>query len=95
MPRYAAKADANQPEIVRALRGVGATVQHLHAVGRGCPDILVGFRGDNYLLEIKDGAKPPSAQALTDEEKSWHFEWNGQVCVVNDVDSALAAIGAL
>lgn len=43
--------DANQPEIVAALHAVGATVQHLHEVGHGCPDILVGFRGKNYLID--------------------------------------------
>ena len=40
----AARVDANQPEIVKALRGVGATVQHLHKVGQGCPDLMVGWR---------------------------------------------------
>ena len=43
--------DANQPEIVAALRAAGATVQHLHEVGQGCPDILAGFRGRNYLID--------------------------------------------
>lgn len=38
----AAKVDKNQPEIVEALRAEGAVVQHLHAVGVGCPDLLVG-----------------------------------------------------
>ena len=40
--RRAARTDANQAEIVAALRGVGASVQPLHAVGQGCPDLLVG-----------------------------------------------------
>ena len=47
------RVDMNQPEIVADLRGIGATVQHLHMVGKGCPDILVGFRGNNWLFEIK------------------------------------------
>ena len=50
-----ARVDANQPVIVAALRAIGATVQHLHAVGQGCPDILVGYDGVNFLMEIKDG----------------------------------------
>lgn len=93
MSRRNAAVDANQPEIVKALRDVGATVQHIHTVGKGCPDILVGFRGRNHLLEIKDGAKPPSARKLTDDEAVWHRQWLGSVAIVNSTSEALAAIG--
>ena len=89
------RVDANQPEIVAALRAAGATVQHLHEVGRGCPDILVGFRNDNYLIEIKDGSKPPSARQLTPKEQEWHQEWRGYVTVVESAEDALAVIGAI
>ena len=89
----AARVDANQPEIVEALRAVGCTVQHLHTVGKGCPDLLVGRAGRNFLLEIKDGNKPPSKRKLTADEKEWHQTWTGQVIVVNSVDEALEAVG--
>ena len=46
----AAKIDANQNEIVDALRKAGCSVQILSSVGKGCPDILVGRGGRNYLL---------------------------------------------
>lgn len=91
--RRAAKVDRNQPEIVEALRQAGATVQSLHAVGEGCPDLLVGFRGVNYTLEVKDGNKPPSRRELTPEQVKWHGGWNGRVSVVADISAALAAIG--
>jgi hypothetical protein len=55
--RRAAKVDANQREVVAALRGAGASVQLLHAVGEGCPDLLVGYKGLTMLLEVKDGSK--------------------------------------
>ena len=84
--------DANQGRIVRALRDVGATVTVLSQVGYGCPDILVGFRGVNYLLEIKDGEKPPSKQQLTPAETRWHDEWRGQAAIVNSVDAAIGVI---
>ncbi|HJP47915.1 hypothetical protein [Acinetobacter venetianus] len=45
--RRAAKIDANQTEIVKALRKFGASVQSLASTGKGCPDLLVGFRGMN------------------------------------------------
>jgi hypothetical protein len=93
--RRAAKVDANQAEIVAALRAVGATVTPLHAVGQGCPDLLVGYRGVNFCVEVKDGAKPPSARKLTPDQVSWHDTWRGQVAVASSVKEALKIIGAL
>jgi len=66
--RRAARIDANQPAIIAALRSIGATVQPLHAVGGGCPDLLVGLRGRNILMEVKDGARPPSERRLTADQ---------------------------
>ena len=96
MPRYAAKVDDNQDEIVAALRGVGASVLLLHRVGEGCPDTLVGFRGDDFLIEIKDGNKIPSARKLTKHQVKFHAEWRGSpVHVVKNVDEALAVLGIM
>ena len=92
--RRAAKVDDNQGEIVAALRGVGASVELLHRVAGGCPDLLVGWRGQNFLIEVKDGAKPPSERKLTGWQQDWHAAWRGSVAVVTTVDEALAAIGA-
>lgn len=89
----AAKVDANQAEIVEALRRVGAIVQVTSKVGGGFPDLVVGFRGNNYILEIKDGDKPPSARRLTEEQELWHARWRGSVVVVGSVVEALHAIG--
>jgi hypothetical protein len=93
--RRAAKVDANQREVVAALRGAGASVQLLHAVGEGCPDLLVGYKGLNMLLEVKDGKKPPSAQKLTPQQEIWHRDWRGHRVVVNSPEAALAAIGVI
>jgi hypothetical protein len=89
----APKADRNQAEIVDALRVVGCTVQHLHMVGKGCPDILVGRQGVNYLLEIKDGKLPTSGRKLTDPESDWHRDWRGSVAIVCTVREAMEAVG--
>jgi len=90
--RRAAKVDANQAEIIAALRKIGATVQPLHAVGAGCPDLLVGWRGMNSVLELKDGSKPPSARKLTPDQMKWHAEWQGHVAVVETVEQAIEAV---
>lgn len=93
--RRAAKVDANQAAIVKALRAIGATVQPLHAVGSGCPDLLCGFQGRNVLIEVKDGDKYPSARKLTADQVEWHGGWKGQVAVVEDVDAAIAVVTGL
>ena len=92
--RRAAKVDENQSEIVKALRAAGASVQPLHAVGQGCPDLLIGFRGKNLLFEVKDGAKVPSAKRLTDDQSEWHAEWRGNVFVVESAEEAIRLLGA-
>lgn len=93
--RRAAKVDANQDQVVSALRAAGASVTSSAAIGKGFPDVVVGFRGVTYLLEIKDGNKPPSARELTPDQAQWHIEWRGHAVVVTSVDEALAAIGAI
>jgi len=92
--RQAARVDANQPEIVAALRRAGATVQILSAVGKGCPDLLVGYGGKNILMEVKDGSKKPSARKLTKDEAIWHDSWGGTVCIVESVADALKEISS-
>lgn len=90
--RRAAKTDANQAAIVGGLRACGATVQSLAAIGKGCPDILVGHRGRNFLMEIKDGNKLPSARKLTPDQIEWHAAWKGVVITVNSVEEAIAVL---
>ena len=87
--RKAAKTDANQTEVVNALRKVGASVQSLAATGKGCPDLLVGYQGINYLMEVKDGKKVPSAQKLNIDQEHWHSVWRGSVYVVKSTNEAL------
>ena len=84
----AAKVDQNQSAIVAALRKAGATVQHLHKVGEGCPDICAGYQCVNYLLEIKQ----PNGK-VNKLQKEWHDNWRGSVFVVHSVEEALDAIG--
>ena len=94
--RRAARVDANQAAIVAALRQVGCYVQDLSGVGRGCPDLLVGYRGVWHVIEVKDGRKPPSARELTAAEFAWHEEASryAPVGLVESVEQALAQVGA-
>lgn len=93
--RRAARVDDNQAEIVEAFRRCGASVQHLHGVGDDCPDILVGYRGFNALVEIKDGSKPPSRQKLTEGQEKFFSEWRGFCWVVRNIDGVIALLDGM
>lgn len=90
--RLRSRTDRNQGEIVKTFRSLGCSVQHLHTIGKGCPDVLIGYQGINLLVEIKDGTLKPSAKKLTVDEQKWHETWLGQVYVVDSSDSAIALI---
>lgn len=91
--RRRGRVDANHAAIVKALRQVGASVQSLADIGKGCPDLLVGWRFRTWLFEVKDGSKPPSARKLTADEENWIREWNGGLVFV--VESPEQAIHTL
>ena len=82
--RHKASLDANHTEIVARLRQIGATVVDLAKVGKGCPDILVGFRGNTYLMEIK--TKTGYVRATQEQFfRSWS---GGHIAVVRSFDDA-------
>ena len=83
--RYDAQRDANEKEIVEALRAVGAKVLHLDDV-----DLLVGFRDRLYMLEVK----MPKGR-LNKKQQKFFREWAGYVWIVRTVDQALGLIGAI
>lgn len=89
--RTAAKKDANEASIVKALRRAGAWAMCI-----GQPyDLLVHYRGVWHVLEVKDGQKPPSAQLLSPQQLDTltSLRLSGVVLVRNEQE-ALAAIGA-
>lgn len=94
MPRTAARIDANQPAIVAALRGIGASVLHCHQL-KNCFDLLVGYRGRTFLMEVKDPSQPPSKRQLTAGEAEFRAKWRGSVYhIVHSPDEALAIVTA-
>lgn len=98
--RRSAKVDANQAAIVRRLRQLGASVVDLSGVGGGCPDLLVGARGSNVLLEVKnpDGRArrvKSTRDVLRREQRDWHDSWRGPrpVIVYSEDDAIYAVFG--
>jgi len=88
------KPDANQGEIVKALRRAGAYVLIISLV-RDSFDVIVYFRGKTYSVEIKDGSLPPSKRQLRKGENYCRIamELTGvKYWVINSIDEALTMI---
>ena len=87
--RRNARIDANQNEIVEALRRCGASVLITSQL-KNCFDILVGYNGVNHIVEIKDGNKPPSQRKLTKGEEKFRDEWKGgKYHIIESIEDAL------
>lgn len=94
--RRAARVDANQDAVVCALRAAGAVVYSLAAVGDGIPDLLVAFKGQTLLMEVKDGSKVKSKQKLKPAQVEFFRTWiGGPLSLVDGPDAALRALGVL
>ena len=95
-PATQGKRDVNEPEIISALEAVGATVEPL-PTGKGVPDLLVGYRGKNILMEVKKevvrGKVYASDVKLNAKQVIWHDCWRGQKCIVRTPQEALDVIG--
>jgi len=83
------RTDNNQTQIVQTLRKLGATVFIASGVGHGFPDLVVKLRDRVYLVEVKDGNRPPSQQKLTACEVEFHRQWAPCVVIINSVESAI------
>ena len=86
------RTDANQSEIMAALVLAGASVFSTSSQGAGFPDLVAGYRGKNFLLEIKDGKKSPSRTKLSTSQRSFVIRWRGTVHTVSSLDEALLVV---
>lgn len=89
--RRIAAVDRNQSEIVAALRKIGATVLITSQL-KNAFDILVGYSGELFIVEIKDGEKPPSAKKLTEGELKCKQNFNRAGVLYHVVESVDEAI---
>lgn len=87
------RTDANQKEIMDRLRTIpNVSVVSTHIIGKGFPDIIVGYKGLNYMIEIKDGAKNPSQRKLTADEVVFHMRWKGRIDVCKSFEEVWTLI---
>ncbi len=78
--------DGNEGPIIAALKAVGASVAQLS--GPNLPDLLVGYCGGNWLLEVKT----PKGK-LSDGQAIGFARWAGNINVVRSPEEALRRIG--
>lgn len=97
----AAHRDKAERAIINALRAVGASVHQIS--GKDIPDLLVGYRGTTFLLEVKSrllseekGRKPRVRETKVSEgQKDFLATWRGGTArVVFTPEEALMAVGA-
>ena len=92
--RIAAKVDRNHSEIIGYFRKFGCKVLDISKL-KNCADLVVKRGNKVVLVEVKDGAKPPSARKLTVGEDKFHTEWAGSVFVVLDLSDVIALVKGL
>jgi len=86
--RRAARVDANQEQIVSALRAAGAYVWII-----GLPvDLLVGYKGHTFCVEIKTDSK----KRLTKLQADFFENWSGSTLSrIDSPEAALRMIGVV
>ncbi len=87
---YNKKVDANQADLVKYIRSLGASVQHLYAVGGGVPDIIIGYNGKNYLAEVKT-----LKGKLNPLQVMWFEAWGGQCQVIRTKEDINELLGVI
>jgi len=88
-PRHAARTDANQAEIIEAIRLAGYFVCNTSRLGEGFPDILcVNHQQQVILFEIKT-----AAGRLTEAELRFQRDYPGLLFIVRSAEMALEYLG--
>jgi Holliday junction resolvase len=88
----ARRTDTNQGKLVKEMRDMGMSVHITSGLGSGFPDLVAGFRGINYLFEVKDENKPPSKKRLTPDEQKFFADWNGTVYKIEKIEEVVEII---
>lgn len=86
--RRAARTDANQHELVEALKKIGAKCFYI----KEPVDLVVGFRGRKILLEVKREDKKGWESAITKAQKEFIEGWPGEVHICFTIDEAISAV---
>ena len=85
---YANKTDANHAAIRDELRVVlhDGVIHDCRSGHNGFPDLCIGWKGFNFLYEIKK----KGGSRLTNSQVSFHQNWQGQAAVCRSATEVLA-----
>lgn len=85
--RYGKRRDGNEQPIIDALEAAGCQVERLDRP----VDLLVGYDGQTYLMEVKDTR---GRNRLQDSQDAFLRAWpGGPAAVVRSIEDALRLIG--
>jgi len=73
--------DLCQKKVIEELIACGASVYDTHEVGKGFTDIVFGWRGVNYLMELKSKTKPREKSQV-----AFAKEWRGSHALLRDME---------
>jgi Holliday junction resolvase len=84
--RTRARVDVVQPALVKAFRDAGMDVLHTHQLGKGYPDLFVGWNGIWLAVEVKS-----DKGSLTKAQERLHKKLRIAPRIVRDTDDVKAA----
>lgn len=76
--RRARRADDNHSALRDGWLRLGGSWLDLVPERGGEPDALVGWRGEDRLIEIKNPERAAHARQLRPEQARWHGSWRGR-----------------
>ena len=89
---WARQSDPNQKGIVQGLRQLGIPVKVVSHCPKGVLDIIIGFRGILYWVEIKSG---PKSKLTLQEQKTIDLFQGYPVLVIWSLEQLLEKIGVI
>lgn len=91
MPRRA-NPDQNRAALRQGWLRLGGSWLDIHPLEGGEPDALLGWRGMDRLVEIKNPLGPPSARRPREKQAAWHRAWRGRTPAVVETLAEIVAL---
>ncbi len=84
--------DKNQAALVVVFEQLGCSVLNCVRVGSGFPDLIIGYRGHDYLVEVKNPTNAYGKRGLNGNQKRWSDTWPSPVFVVRTEDDVIKLV---
>lgn len=85
---YARRRDGNHGAIKDVFEALDCSILDIASAPVGF-DLVVGYKTQAILVEVKNGELPPSARKLTPNEHSAHLNWRGPKAIVTSNHEAI------